>query len=812
MPRYNYTPLHNSANPIKEGADLTIRLIEVLGSVKNTRWHPPLLRLRTVSLADEPVYDALSYVWGPSNSKLEARITEEEQVNPDKWSADETILPVTDNLHDALKMVQAWKDAARITKNAKHEPSQFLWVDAICINQDDLQEKSHQVQNMRHIYQRARRTVVWLGTGDERPTLEFKLQTVEEVAEKEDQKEEATEKKKRFANSLAKLGESVKKYMESIEDALNYIKADGLSGPELTQICVERLSQPEFDDLLGLNDLDEEKMTAGLFWRQRLATIQHAVHQEALRKMMKNRWFSRSWIIQEVTVAREVIVIYACSIMKWEDLVRATKLVREFHAKELFLTELDKARELDDIKSLWNRAEGVSLQELVISLGYREATLIRDYIYSLLGLVNDDLGIRPTYEDDVSDEEIFVDLVTRIIKHHNSLDILAKACLYKGHLLHTKKDSFQIPTWVPDWRFFTDTKSLLKRHRQLRYTAGGPTDNPWFRFENGDGSSEVRKRTLQHLRLRGATYKLYKISEYWPMRNYAVLSSKSRNSKETSLKEYEPTDEKEDEDKLTNDKENEAILGESVEDLRFSTVYEDGEARDYEIKFPDLTIAFDFMQHAPQGLNPGSGFLSKIRAPKVAPENTYPLTGESLDDALWQTLVCGVPPERYKRTKAAWLRHARFLAFRNQAAKAEKSGDKWKKIGYQFKGAGAAMADGITKPSDLVQWDNSVILALEYLSMETHMQGRRLAWLACGALGLFPIETRIDDLVILAEGCAFPLVIREVAVQSCNDEGEACAEKRKLFHLVGPAYIHGFMHGEEWKRRKTEDIEEITLV
>ena len=38
-----------------------------------------------------------------------------------------------------------------------------LWIDAICINQDDHEERSSQVLLMRHIYKHAIRVVVWLG-------------------------------------------------------------------------------------------------------------------------------------------------------------------------------------------------------------------------------------------------------------------------------------------------------------------------------------------------------------------------------------------------------------------------------------------------------------------------------------------------------------------------------------------------------------------------------------------------------------------------------------------------------------------------
>ena len=43
------------------------------------------------------------------------------------------------------------------------EATQFLWVDAICINQDDDSEKSYQLALMRRIYGTATELLIWLG-------------------------------------------------------------------------------------------------------------------------------------------------------------------------------------------------------------------------------------------------------------------------------------------------------------------------------------------------------------------------------------------------------------------------------------------------------------------------------------------------------------------------------------------------------------------------------------------------------------------------------------------------------------------------
>jgi hypothetical protein len=83
-------------------------------------------------------YEALSYVWGQSDEHESIQIGEDH-------------LEVTPNLHAALLRL---RDPGLTRVN---------WIDAICINQADNEEKSHQIQRMAQIYGVASRVLVWLG-------------------------------------------------------------------------------------------------------------------------------------------------------------------------------------------------------------------------------------------------------------------------------------------------------------------------------------------------------------------------------------------------------------------------------------------------------------------------------------------------------------------------------------------------------------------------------------------------------------------------------------------------------------------------
>ena len=69
---------------------------------------------------------------------------------------------VTVNLHaflQALEQSTAPHSQSHLSAFSGHR----FWIDAICINQDNNREKVHQVNMMRHIYQSAYKTLIWLG-------------------------------------------------------------------------------------------------------------------------------------------------------------------------------------------------------------------------------------------------------------------------------------------------------------------------------------------------------------------------------------------------------------------------------------------------------------------------------------------------------------------------------------------------------------------------------------------------------------------------------------------------------------------------
>ena len=100
------------------------------------------ITLRTWSLDEELYFEALSYDWGSEKSPTPIHICDYPHV-------------ISSNLEIALRHLRS------------NEVPRVLWIDALCINQQDLDEKANQVQLTNRIYSSAKKVLIWLGPKDD---------------------------------------------------------------------------------------------------------------------------------------------------------------------------------------------------------------------------------------------------------------------------------------------------------------------------------------------------------------------------------------------------------------------------------------------------------------------------------------------------------------------------------------------------------------------------------------------------------------------------------------------------------------------
>ena len=222
----------------------SIRLLQIV------RTSPvPIFSLHPHRVAEAPDFYALSYTWGNPLPPLASETdVYNETVKCILTSEDvECNVNVTRNLFDAL---------CSLARRSINGP---LWIDALCINQDDTDERQEQVAIMGQIYASSQEVIVWLG-----PTSDLDK-------------------------------DAVTLHNEFVP-ALRRHFGGSIPGPgELKALSLSKLLQ------LGL--LSNPQALKSYEWFRRRA------------------WFQRAWTFQEAFLARRIKMLYDNHIIKWCDLM-----------------------------------------------------------------------------------------------------------------------------------------------------------------------------------------------------------------------------------------------------------------------------------------------------------------------------------------------------------------------------------------------------------------------------------------------------------------------------------------------------------
>ncbi|TRX90875.1 hypothetical protein FHL15_008279 [Xylaria flabelliformis] len=129
-------------------SDDAFRIVEILPGLYDDL---VTCRLHVTGITDAQMsYSALSYTWTLDEEDRPIWIA---NMPPPKEliSCNGFNVSIGKNLFQAIKRIR------------QPLTSQMIWADALCINQDDVQERTQQVRKMSSIYKNAFRLVVWLG-------------------------------------------------------------------------------------------------------------------------------------------------------------------------------------------------------------------------------------------------------------------------------------------------------------------------------------------------------------------------------------------------------------------------------------------------------------------------------------------------------------------------------------------------------------------------------------------------------------------------------------------------------------------------
>jgi hypothetical protein len=370
---FHYTPLNRANQEIR-----LLRFKNVPFGLEN--YERKLLRCTTVtvSLAQNREYRTLSYVWG-DDTRCKPLVVDGKLMN------------ITASLDLALRHLILFQDLLR----------QPIWIDAVCINQEDNEEKAWQVRMMKDIYMKAKSSIGWLGLPDEVSRLA--LETVWEA-------------------------ELYREFVFAFDP--------------------RRI----FGDILGR--IAKEVI---------LAPASGTLHRHnSVRLLLDRPFFNRTWIHQEVMVAKHIDLVCGTDVCDWDALHRAHGSIAKYFGDSGYGSKWDGLRLMQFaattgpiLGSMGPKCFQLRFYFEVNHLAYNLWTVVAltraggarcsnnlDAIYGVLSVAADakKLEIYPNYN--LSVEQCYIQAAKAFLRHGH-LDVLT-AC-------QQPRSDMRLPSWVPDF-------------------------------------------------------------------------------------------------------------------------------------------------------------------------------------------------------------------------------------------------------------------------------------------------------------------------------------------------------------------------
>lgn len=376
----------------------SVRLLSILPAATQAPLETALVSIPLKSTTPL-VYDALSYIWGPPSDRVDIRCN------------DKTV-SITQSLSEALLHLRSETDNCT------------LWIDQLCINQENILERDQQVTLMGDIYSLARKVVVWLGpSDDETGTVWTLLQKVSEL-----QHFEAHE----VYDLALKKPQPLQAQNSRLSSSGYHRAAD---------------AQPKLSSLKDSRELPDLPTGDSPEWK-------------AVERFLQRSWFSRMWTYQEVVLSRICIVRCGSYSMTWSDLSDSCKAIT-YGGFSVYIDGKDNRVTAIQVQRLRNRErKSTTFRSLLERNRFRNATEPRDMVYALRGIVDQTMAeaITVTYGSSLPD--VYANAVKICIRKEETLTVLGSLEYRRNEDSRTR-----MPSWVPDWRSQTSVAVDLSMRR-----------------------------------------------------------------------------------------------------------------------------------------------------------------------------------------------------------------------------------------------------------------------------------------------------------------------------------------------------------
>jgi hypothetical protein len=467
-----YQPLHDGE---------TIRILELHPGTLNDplRCDFHYANLRQLHMC----YEALSYVWGDPNKQEYDYLTGVRSKIITTIHCNNHIKQINPNLDIALRHIR------------EQSKSVHLWVDALCINQEDDRERGHQVTLMGSVYRNAQRVVIWIGEkSDVHLWDDVTYKTLNPPTEFEDVRAQrsfgaicdivnrwqGTDDKTRQASYTLRTQTTLKgddKYcaFEMTPSSVTRSRDQDLMRKALEyhyQTRTERKKNRWRSG--GMHDEDElPHPDSGIGSSPQAAADSH--FWMSVADLFDRSWFWRVWVVQEAVLAKEAVVRWANTEIDWRWVGLASAILRTNHrdiCESMHIGGVYNAYLMYRISGLSDLpAPELSFVELLRLTRQFDVTDPRDRVYGLLGMKTTDndpgagaMFLEPDYT--ITQNELWKRLAWKSIQLTGKLSILSSVQYSIGsfeseHALGKRnfdwlddvnKSKDLIPSWIPHWQ------------------------------------------------------------------------------------------------------------------------------------------------------------------------------------------------------------------------------------------------------------------------------------------------------------------------------------------------------------------------
>ncbi|KAI4253558.1 MAG: hypothetical protein LQ352_003619 [Teloschistes flavicans] len=345
--------------------------------------------LETLNLYQARTYIALSYTWGlaPRRNGRPPDLAYAIILNGCSFT-------VQENLYDALTTL------APELRQEDH----LLWIDAICINQNDIQERNAQILLMRYIYEHATLVYGWIGLPSDPEQNRLAIQV------------------------MRKFNQVLHEGLKANNDDMNAVASQ--ISPDNKEIFPDEGTDC-YRGWLGISDIFKRS-----YWRRTW------IYQEATGPPASTRFYCGSSYFNMTLISASVFMAHHFSELNGLDFAFRDLARGPVFAISAFRTE-------------GVIAYGDSLLELIDSLRGTEASEPRDKVYALLGLTADSeaASIKPDYATSLC--EVYTDVVRfSLSQPKHGLQILGHVMRLRVNFKDEENTYIRngFPSWVPDYR------------------------------------------------------------------------------------------------------------------------------------------------------------------------------------------------------------------------------------------------------------------------------------------------------------------------------------------------------------------------